>query len=239
METPSQEYEPVRQAVEAARQAGLAYGAVVCRTSAALAWGWGVLRIPPEPHLTIPKNRRTARLRLSGVVVRKANLRESEIDGGVTTPARTLMDCLRYLPLIEGLCVADSALREGFSRSRLDELAANARGPGAMKIKLNARLATPEAANPFESALRGIALGVTGLAVTPQVPLREKGLFLGRPDLVDRRLRIVLEADSAQFHATVAGINREHRTLRPARRKRLARTALHLAAGAAPSALGP
>jgi very-short-patch-repair endonuclease len=143
------------------------------------------------------------------VVVRKANLRESEIDGGVTTPARTLMDCLRYLPLVEGLCVADSALREGFSRSRLDELAANARGPGAMKIKLNAQMATPEAANPFESALRGIALGVTGLAVTPQVPLREGGLFLGRPDLVDRRLRIVLEADSAQFHATVAGINRD------------------------------
>jgi very-short-patch-repair endonuclease len=35
------------------------------------------------------------------------------------------------------------------------------------------------------------------------------GLFLGRPDLVDERLRIIIEADSAEHHATVDGINRD------------------------------
>ena len=59
--------------------------------------------------------------------------------------------------------------------------------------------ASPLAANPFESALRAICLDVPGLQVRPQVTIVEGG-FTARPDLVDERLRIVLEADSFAWH---------------------------------------
>lgn len=52
------------------------------------------------------------------------------------------------------------------------------------------------AANPFESVLRAIASGVAGLSVVPQLWISG----IGQPDLVDERLRLVLEADSVEFH---------------------------------------
>jgi very-short-patch-repair endonuclease len=62
-----------------------------------------------------------------------------------------------------------------------------------------ARLASPRAANPFESVLRAIADDVPGLDVRAQVSIREPDI-VARPDLVDVRLRIVLEADSFEWH---------------------------------------
>lgn len=52
------------------------------------------------------------------------------------------------------------------------------------------------AANPFESVLRAIALKVPGLYVVPQ----EWTDDVGHPDLVDKRLRLVIEAESFEFH---------------------------------------
>jgi len=201
--------ERVRQAVAAAYDAAVACGGVVCRGSAALAHGWEVLRIPARPQITVPKNRRTARLRLASVELRKLNLPESDVNELLTIESRTLTDSLRHFPLTEGLGIADSALRHGFPRYRLDELAREARGPRAFKIKLIAPVADDRAANVFESATRAIALGVAGLTVVPQVSISEDGVFLGRSDLVDEELRIIIEADSAQHHATVEGINRD------------------------------
>ncbi|MFC6345158.1 endonuclease domain-containing protein, partial [Nocardioides hankookensis] len=77
--------------------------------------------------------------------------------------------------------------------------ARDARGPGSRQARAVARLATPLAANPFESGLRGIASQVGGLAVQPQVPVYDPA-FLGRPDLVDVRLKTALEADSFEWH---------------------------------------
>lgn len=64
-----------------------------------------------------------------------------------------------------------------------------------------ARVADGRAANPFESALRGIVLdaGLTGS--TPQVQLRERGIRM-RVDLADRQRRVVLEADSFAWHGS-------------------------------------
>ena len=62
-----------------------------------------------------------------------------------------------------------------------------------------AAAASKEAANPFESVLRAIALDVPGLRVEPQITIRETDIK-ARPDLVDVALRIVLEADSFEWH---------------------------------------
>src|SRR2546422_961802 len=59
-----------------------------------------------------------------------------------------------------------------------------------------AEQADGRAANPFESVLRAIALDVPGLQVEPQIWIEP----IGRPDVVDVRRRVVIEADSFEFH---------------------------------------
>jgi very-short-patch-repair endonuclease len=65
--------------------------------------------------------------------------------------------------------------------------------------------ADARAANPFESVLRAVALTVPGLVVEPQgeVP------GVGWVDLLDRRLGLVVEAESHEFHGTRAGLRRD------------------------------
>jgi very-short-patch-repair endonuclease len=128
----------------------------------------------------------------------------------VTTRDRTLVDCLREGAWDESLAVADSALRHGFPPDRLKVLAREAQGPGSRQVRRAAREARAGAANPFESVLRAIALDVTGLSVRPQVPIRGRW-FLGRPDLVDEDLRIVLEADSFEWHGTRSALRADAR----------------------------
>ena len=71
-------------------------------------------------------------------------------------------------------------------------------------------MADGRAANPFESSLRAVCLQVDGLDVVPQVAIHDPH-WLGRPDLVDRRLKIVLEADSFEWHGNRADLDRDAR----------------------------
>lgn len=117
----------------------------------------------------------------------------------MTSVETTLVSCLRVLPFPDALAVADSARRAGVEEIRLSELGELASGPGASQIRRVAREASALAANPFESMLRAIALDVPGLTPMPQVPIRDDDL-VARPDLVDERLRIVMEANSFTWH---------------------------------------
>ena len=58
--------------------------------------------------------------------------------------------------------------------------------------------------------LRWICHEVVGLTVRPQVPLYAAD-FLGRPDLVDTDLRLVIEADSFAWHGDRAALCRDAR----------------------------
>ncbi len=100
----------------------------------------------------------------------------------------------------------DSALRhDDVLPGTLEGLALSARGPGARQVRRVARAARAEAANPFESVLRAIALDVQGLSVEPQRVIRGRRVW-ARPDLVDVDLRIVLEADSFEWPGEVREI---------------------------------
>ena len=119
--------------------------------------------------------------------------------------------CGRRLPFDEALAVADSALRDGFPVARLHALAAAARGPGSARLRRVAAHADGRSDNPFESVLRAIAIDVPGLEVEPQVRIAgELGLSV-RADLVDRRLRIVIEADSFEWHGDRTALRRDAR----------------------------
>jgi len=194
--------------LDAALAAAHGLAGVVSHRSAALHWGWELKVLPAQPEITLPRRRRVAPERIRAVEVRRADLAPGDAVDGVTSRDRTLLDCLRNLPEDEGLVIADSALRHDFSARRLALLAQSARGPRTDRIRRVASNARHDAANVFESALRAIAVTVPGLHVEPQVAVREPQ-FLGRPDLVDERLRIILEADSFEWHGKRAALRRD------------------------------
>ncbi|MGI8523535.1 MAG: DUF559 domain-containing protein [Nocardioides sp.] len=118
----------------------------------------------------------------------------------MTTPLRTVVDCAKRLPFAEALAVADSALRSGtLTRAELVRAAGLVRGRGATQANRVVRVASGDAANPFESGLRAIVIEFPELQVEPQREVRTPGRRW-HPDLVDERRRVVLEADSFTFH---------------------------------------
>ncbi|TNM62423.1 DUF559 domain-containing protein [Streptomyces sp. NP160] len=172
-------------------------------SSAAQLWLMDLVTAPALPHVTVRRNRR---LQDPGLVPHWCDLPESDVDGMVTTPLRTVVDCARTLPFPEGLAVGDSAVRRGLvTKEQLLARADATRGAGRAAVQRVAEHASPDAANPFESALRGIAIeaGVSGLR--PQV-LVEVRSGLVRPDLVDWRLKLVSEADSFEWHGKRAAL---------------------------------
>jgi very-short-patch-repair endonuclease len=164
--------------------------------SAAMLHGWEVASPATCPWITVPRNVGVSRDH--GCFVFWADLAEE--DGRVTSPVRTVIDCARRLDFGPALAVADSALRHrDVTPAELVEAATAVRGKGSARARRVAAHASGLAANPFESMLRALAIDA-GLSVRPQV-----GISLGEdevvhPDVVDNGRRVVLEADSWEFH---------------------------------------
>ena len=183
----------------------------VCLVSAALAHGWKVKVVPAVPQVAVPKDRRINEALRTRMTLTWMDLDDTQVEGLATNATTTLAMCGRRLPFDEALAVADSALRDGFPVARLHAMAAAARGPGSARLRRVAAHADGRSDNPFESVLRAIAIDVPGLEVEPQVRISgELGLDV-RADLVDRRLRIVLEADSFEWHGDRTALRRDAR----------------------------
>jgi very-short-patch-repair endonuclease len=194
--------------VDAARAVAASVSGVLSHRSAALQLGWAVRSVPRHPDVTLAKGRTLTAAQRSRLVLLRTDLGSDDVVGDRTSAERTLLDCLRSLPLDEAVAIADSALREGFSRERLMAIARDAAGPGARQVRAAALCADGRAANPFESSLRVLCRQVPGLDVEPQVPIRDPH-WLGRPDLVDQRLRVAMEADSFAWHGDRAALDRD------------------------------
>lgn len=184
---------------------------VVCLTTAALSYGWEVKSVPDVPQVAVPKDRRLRSDLVERLTPCWVDLTGDDTEGYATSRAKTLEMCGRRLPFDEALAVADSALRHGFPATVLRTLAREARGPGAARLRRVAHHADARAANPFESVLRALALDVPGLHVEPQVTLRGDLGLRATPDLVDRSRRLVLEADSFEWHGDRAALRRDAR----------------------------
>ena len=188
----------------AARLSGVTTG-----LSAAAAHGWELKWQPPRPTVTVPAKRRVSPERRDGVDLRWRDLDPDDVWGRVLRPGPAVIDCARTLPFDEALAVADSALRHGHVISeRLRSLAEQVRTTGRAACLRVAGEADGLAANPFESVLRAISLDVAGLRLRPQVVIDEDG-WTGRPDLVDTGRRLVVEADSFEFHGRRRGLVRD------------------------------
>jgi len=189
---------------------------VLCLTSAALHWGWAVKSVPERPQVSVGRNRKITAHHRRGVDLHQLRLGADDVVDGVTSRDRTILDCLRLLPADEALAVVDSALRDGMTKTHLLALARDLRGPGSVRARQVAELGDHRAANPFESVLRAICLRVAGLEAVPQVNIRRtvgpgQTKWVGRPDLVDRRLRIVIEAESFAWHGDKDALTRDAR----------------------------
>lgn len=192
-------------ALEDNRRAAVALSGVLGGLSAALHWGWKV-KVPPErPEVIVPLKRRVPASRRSGVSIRWANLDPRDVDGGVLSPLAAALDCVRRLPFDEALTVADSALRAGVPRTNL-LLAANRlpRTGRARAIRV-LELGDARADNPFESVLRATLIDLPCVSLEPQQWVGN----VGRADLVDARQRLVIEADSHEFHSTPDALLRD------------------------------
>lgn len=190
---------------ESSRSAAHRLSGTVSHTSAALRWGWKVRTVPELPHVTIRAKRSLPAGSGDGVVLHWRDLLPDEVDGLVTTRVRTVVDCSLDLPFDEALAVFDSALRAGVRKAEVLELAAWLGGKRLRRVQRVAKAATRCAANPFESVLRAIALDVPGLHVEAQHRIRYDDFF-AKVDLADPKLKIVIEAESFEFHG-------EHRQL--------------------------
>ena len=209
---------------EGARAAAVAAGGVASHLSAAGHHGWKVKHVPDRPCLTIARNRQRPDVDAD---LHWGTVPLHERREGFTTPVRTVIDCARTYAYDEALCVADSALRSGVrdprrAPGRRRAVAAD----GAVAGRAGGDRADGRADNPFESCVRAICHGVAGLDVQPQV--RVEGV--GRVDLADRRLRILVECDSYEFHSDRAALRKDIRRYTEGGRRRLGRPALRLGA---------
>lgn len=181
---------------------------VLSHESAALHWGFSVLNRPDRPHVTIPRN---CRRRPSREPVTLHWADAPAVDD-VTTPVRTVLDCARILPFGEALVVADSALRTRLvAREELLTAGRRLRRAGRIQVARIAELADGRSESALESMLRAVLLEAGLDMFVPQVWIEEDPEFSARVDLADPVRRLVLEADSFEFHGTRKALARDCR----------------------------
>lgn len=183
---------------------------VLSHESAALWHGWEVKRVPEKPHVAVPRKRRVTADRRATAHVHWVDLAPEDLRGPATSVETTLLHCLRDLDEDAALAVADAALRHGTDPAVLRRIHRHVRGHGAAKVRRILERADGRAANPFESVLRHVAYSVPGLRVAPQQLIVGPNQTV-RPDLVDETRRLVLEADSFEWHGGRVALARDAR----------------------------
>jgi len=189
------------------RRTAFALHGVTSHDSAAAQHGWSTKWQPKQPTVTVRPNRHLTPAQRRGATIAWQSLDPEDIVAGVTAPLRTVLDCALSMPFDEALAIADSALRCGDVRP--DELRdATVSGPGCVSARRVLELADGRAANPLESVLRAIALGIPRLQVVPQVEYAGDDWY-ARVDLADPSLGLVLEAEGFETHGTRGGFDRD------------------------------
>lgn len=191
------------------RQVAARARGVLSHLAAAEHWGLPVLLPPDAVHVSVPHGSRPAPV--DGVRYHWCTLAPDEVAEGATTPLRTVLDCATGLSFREALAVADAALRADLvDEGDLWQAAHRRRGPGSRRCRRVVRTASPEAANPFESALRAVVVEAELPGFVPQHRIAA-GTLRAQVDLADPRLRLAVEGDSYTYHGTRGAFVRDCR----------------------------
>jgi hypothetical protein len=194
----------------AAVTAAAILGGVLSMRSAAQRHGWGQKQVPDKPDVTFPRTHHLPPGARRLVVPHWSDIAPEDIVDGATGLRRTLIDCMRMLPLEESVPIVDSALRAGdVTKEQLLAIARSMRGRGRARAIAVAKMATAKPANPYESTLRAMAAAVPGLDVVPQLPVRISSSLVLHPDLVDAALGLIIEAESFEWHGKPAALTRD------------------------------
>lgn len=178
--------------------------------SAAAFWGFALPPTDDPRHdVTVPWKAKRAHVP-EDVQLRYRDIADHERAVGVTSALTTVVDCLRDLSLREAFSVGDSALRSGLVV--FDELALSVRrlrGPGSRRARERLLLLDARAANAFESSARALLVEAGHPGFRPQVTIRHDGRWIGRVDLAEPRLRIVVECEGYAFHSDRAAFRKD------------------------------
>lgn len=160
---------------------------------------------PEEPTLTLAAPSARRRLTSHGFPI--LPVPPAHLTGVVTSPARTVVDCARTYGRDAGLVTAESALRGGLDRARLDGVLADCAGwPGIVV----AREVCAFADELSETALESLARlwcrdqGLPAPAQQRTVRTRE-GRFVAEVDFVWEEFRTVLETDGRKKYVPGVG----------------------------------
>jgi hypothetical protein len=161
----------------------------------------------PQPQFTATSGSTQHR---NGIQIKVAALDATQVvlhQGiALTSPARTVADCLRTLPGRDGLALLDAALNRGLISTDevLERLRRQARWPGVTLARRVLALADPLRESPLES-WSGWAFAHTGVPAPQwQVEIRETGGgWIGRADCWWRG-GVIGEADGRSKYALAA-----------------------------------
>ncbi len=168
--------------------------------TAAWRWNLGLARFPEIVDITVPR-RSTHRVVPPGVRLHYSDLRGDEVVEGVTSPVRTIVDCLRAAPAPLALAVVEDALRtDRVGADALRGQIAARRGARSGRARRILGWVDSRAASPLESALRGILLDADITCFQPQFEVRVGPARIATVDLGDPKSGVLLEADSFLWH---------------------------------------
>jgi hypothetical protein len=194
----------------AAVTAAATVGGVLSMRSAAQRHGWGQKQVPQLPDVTFPRNHHLPRSARLLVVPHWSDIAPEDVVDGTTCIRRTLVDCMRNLPLEEAVPIVNSALRsDDVTFAELQAIAASMKGRGRARAMAVAAMASVSPENPYESVLAAIASTVPGLQVVAHQPVKVASGKVLHPDLLDARLGIIIEAESFAWHGETAALTRD------------------------------
>ncbi|HEY4268021.1 MAG TPA: hypothetical protein VGM94_07525 [Galbitalea sp.] len=178
--------------------------------TAAQQHGWGLKQVPALPDVTFARTRRLDARARAMVVPHWSEIDERDVTAGATGVQRTLIDCMRMLPLDESLPILDSAVRaDDVSPDDVRRIADSMNGRGRTRARGVAALVDGRCTNPFESTLRAIGSTVPGLGLVPQLGIKISERRTLHPDLADPALGLIVEAESFAWHGKSAALTRD------------------------------
>lgn len=201
----------------AAAVARMRRSCLVSHESAATVWRMALLKSPPpEIRVTRPALSRTGTQWQGGVRITHASLRPAHrrMTRGVliTSPARTVVDLARSLPMREAVVVADAAMRRGLvSRGGLVLAARDcSTWPRALEAQRVARFADRRAESALESVSRVVFHEYNLPAPELQIHIGREPL-LHRVDFLWREQRTIGEADGRSKYTSLDVVYSEKR----------------------------
>jgi hypothetical protein len=129
----------------------------------------------------------------------------------VTSPGRTVFDCLRVLPDDAALAVLDRALQRGWTSfgEQVRRVRAHAGRGGAPRLARLIRAAGGGAHSVAERRMATLLLtaGISGWVAN--APIRDGSGLIGYGDIVFTRARLVIEIDGFAYHSDTERFQRD------------------------------